>query len=321
VLALVVIAGVLAAAPTAPAAPRKPAAPPSAPAPGAPSPVLRIATFNLENLFDRYDDPYTADSSDDRGTQPKPARALFAVAKIIKAVNADILALQEVENRGFLEEFRDAYLEGMGYDNIVLIEGNNSYRDGRGIDVALLTRVPVLSATTHQHRDFVVTNSATMRFSRDFLQVRTQPHGFPEVHVFVVHAPSRMGGQQRSEPFRVNEARAGAAVLAEQFAGRTDAWVVVLGDFNDEPQDASLQVYLNNPALPLRAVPAADARGKPYTWIGSATTYPSVSFDNILLSRAAGARVKGKARIWNDAGAADASDHRAVSVDLVAPAP
>ena len=79
VLALVVIAGVLAAAPTAPAAPRKPAAPPSAPAPGAPSPVLRIATFNLENLFDRYDDPYTADSSDDRGTQPKPARALFAV--------------------------------------------------------------------------------------------------------------------------------------------------------------------------------------------------------------------------------------------------
>jgi endonuclease/exonuclease/phosphatase family metal-dependent hydrolase len=282
--------------------------------------VLRIATYNVENLFDRYDDPYTADSSEDKGTTPKPARALYALAKMIKAVNADILALEEVENRGFLEEFNTAYLDGMGYHNIVLIESNNSHRNGRGIDVALLARVPVIAATTHQYREFAVTNGGRMRFHRDMLQVRARPPGFPDVHVFVVHAPSRLGGQQRSEPLRLAEARAGVAILAEQFAGKTDAWVVVLGDFNDEPKNASPGVYESNPGVPLRRVPARDARGKPNTWMSAGSPYPPACFDHIFLSRPAGAQLKGKGRVWNEAGAEDASDHRPVSVDLLAPA-
>jgi len=307
-----------------PAAPTRQSSVPVPPARPAgvvvPQPVLRIATYNVENMFDRYDDPYTADSSEDQGTQPKPARALYALAKMIKAVNADILALEEVENRGFLEDFCAAYLDGMGYNNIVLIESNNSYHNGRGIDVALVARVPLLSATTHQYREFAVTNGGSTRFHRDMLQVRAQPRGFPDVHLFVVHAPSRMGGQQRSEPLRLAEARAGVAILAEQFAGKTDAWVVVLGDFNDEPKNASLGVYESNPGVPLRRVPALDAHGKPNTWMKDGSPYPPACFDNILLSRPAGAQLKGKARIWNEAGAEDASDHRPVSVDLSAPA-
>jgi endonuclease/exonuclease/phosphatase family metal-dependent hydrolase len=281
--------------------------------------VFRLATYNVENMFDRYDDPYTLDSLREYGTQAKSARALYALGRMIRTVNADVIALQEVENRGFLEEFRDAYLAGLGYENVVLIEGNNSHRGGRGIDLALLSRVPVVSATTFQYRDFVVTNRYQRRFSRDFLYVRVRPRSLPDVHIFVVHAPSRLGGREFTDVLRTAEARAGVAILNELFQRDTNALIAVLGDFNDEPEDASIRIYTSNRKVPLRRMPAVDSRGRRHTWISTGSSYPSATFDNILLSLPAASLVKKAGRIWNEAGAAEASDHRLVSVDLIMP--
>ena len=87
---------------------------------------LRIATYNIENFYDRNDDPYsTKDSRVDQGTAPKSARALYALAKVIKSVDADIIALQEVENIGFLREFNKSYLKDLGYKNVVLIHNSS----------------------------------------------------------------------------------------------------------------------------------------------------------------------------------------------------
>jgi endonuclease/exonuclease/phosphatase family metal-dependent hydrolase len=52
----------------------------------------------------------------------------------------DIIALQEIENLAVLERLRHEHLKPAGYREPVFIEGN----DHRGIDVAFLTRLPVV---------------------------------------------------------------------------------------------------------------------------------------------------------------------------------
>ncbi len=186
---------------------------------------LTIATFNVLNLFDEHDDPYHADE----GTEAKPVAELTALAESIRKLDADVLALQEVENRGMLERFNAAMLSDMGYAHVVLFEGN----DLRGIDVALLSRLPVGPVTSHRHLRFSDGSDGAMRFNRDLLRVRIEPAGFAPFDVFVVHFKSKRGGETQTEPFRIGECRKAREILSDVLANDPDARFVICGDFND----------------------------------------------------------------------------------------
>lgn len=128
-------------------------------------------TFNVENLFDNRDDPGKDDhtylslaAKNDPGhiarcetieverwrddclqldwSDDVIASKLEAIAGAIRQVDggADIIALQEVENLAILERLRTEYLGDIGYGPAILIEG----QDLRGIDVAFLTKLPVV---------------------------------------------------------------------------------------------------------------------------------------------------------------------------------
>ncbi len=285
--------------------------------------ALRIATYNVENLYDRYDDPYSSkDSRADQNTKSKPARELYALSKVIKKVDADILALQEVENRGFLTEFNNSYLGDLKYKNVVLIEGNSSRTiRGRGIDVAVLSRAPVYSATTFQYFKFPLNEKekSVASFSRDFLYVKLTPENFPMIHLFVLHPISRRGGAY-AHYRRIAEAKGAAAVIQNELAGKKDPWIIIAGDFNDTAKSESVQTYLKIPGFPLKRIPAYDAKKKPYTFYGKGGAYPPDTIDHILVSEPVEkALVKPTAEIWNDKTAATASDHRPLFITLKAP--
>lgn len=136
-------------------------------------PAVTIMTFNVENLFDSIDDPARNDATylpvDAKQDTAHIAACneieverwrndclyldwseaaidykLNVVAEAIRQVGGgtgpDVIALQEVENRAILERLRTAYLDDLGYGPSLLIEG----QDRRGIDVAFLTRLPVV---------------------------------------------------------------------------------------------------------------------------------------------------------------------------------
>ena len=144
---------------------------------------VSIMTFNVENLFDTADDP----GKDDATVLPLAAkqnaahragcakieverwrdqclnwdwnehmlaRKLQVLADAILQVNdgrgADIVALQEVENRAILERLRRDYLAAAGYRPAILIEGG----DARGIDVAFLSRLPQAAPAVLHGVDF-----------------------------------------------------------------------------------------------------------------------------------------------------------------------
>lgn len=132
------------------ATPEPDAGPDAAPEPDVPpldpATDLVVATYNVQNLFDVVDDP----GVDEGEFTPAPggwtagrmASRLSALARAFQTVNADIVAVNEVENRGVLLQLRDAIRDAGGPDYPYVGYANS--RDPRGIDVALLSRYPVV---------------------------------------------------------------------------------------------------------------------------------------------------------------------------------
>ena len=199
---------------------------------------LRIATFNVLNLFDSEDDPYHEDET----TKTKPRADLQRLSHAIRDLNADVLALQEVENRDYLQRFLDVFLRDLGYRHVVHFEGN----DGRGIDVCLVSRVPVGRVTSHRHLRFSDAKGKIRRFQRDLLSVRLLPPATDPFEVWVVHLKSK-GGPADQADIRLAEASQVRDLLNERFASNPQARIIVCGDFNDTFDSPPVTTIVNSP--------------------------------------------------------------------------
>jgi endonuclease/exonuclease/phosphatase family metal-dependent hydrolase len=195
-----------------------------------------VVSWNVENFFDVYDDPYSRDQV------TKPAYVSEGrqknVAAVLKELNADVVALQEVENRYLLQEFVDKYLPEMRYQ-VVLVEGN----DTRGIDVALLSKIPIEEVATYQHRRFQSSAGEIMGFRRDLLRVKL---GAPyNGDIYVVHLKSQFGDKV-ADVVREAEATEMVKIMAENGAGNPDYRAMITGDFNEVPDMPTLDIFRNS---------------------------------------------------------------------------
>lgn len=209
-----------------------------------------VATLNTLNLFDDVDDPYHADE----GTPAKPRGELEHLAGTIRKVNADVLALQEVESRGYLERFVKVFLPDMGYDNIVLFEGN----DLRGIDVCVLSRAPVGEVTSRRHLQFVGPDGVERHFNRDVPAITVIPPVGAPIEFWVVHLKSKSDGVETSEPIRLAEAAELRKLLDDRFAKNPQARIILTGDFNDTLDSKSLRTILGEGSTAMWRVPATE---------------------------------------------------------------
>lgn len=185
---------------------------------------IRFVTWNVENLFDAKDDYYRSDESM-MTSEKEVDYKMQKIASVLNHLNADIVALQEVENRGVLSELNRKYLKDLGYE-VVLFEGN----DSRGIDNALLTRLPVEKVSSYRHSDYEDKNGDPRRFGRDLLQVRIG--GALNADVFVVHFKAQPGGA-KSDTKREAEALKVLTVISDEMRGPKDYRVLIAGDFNE----------------------------------------------------------------------------------------
>ncbi len=202
---------------------------------------LVIASYNVKNLFDNANDPYHSDE----GTRAKPRSEMRHLARVIREINADVLALQEVESRGYLQQFLETMLYDMGYEHVVHFEGN----DGRGIDVCLISRVPVGEVTSHRHHVFKAHDGGDQRFGRDLLRVELLPDGGDSFEVWVVHLKSNSGGKELNEPIRLGECQEVHRLIARRLKQDPDVSLILCGDFNDEFKSRTLRTILGDPPI------------------------------------------------------------------------
>lgn len=274
--------------------------------------TLRLATYNVENytLTDRMTpDGYRPD-------YPKPEAAKHALRQVIRALDADVLALQEMGGRAFLEELRrDLAREGCVYPHAEILEYDTEPRH-----VAVLSRRPFAVVTAHTDLRFRYDGGETF-VKRGLLEVRLAVAG-GELTVFVAHLKSRFTERDedpQSARVRAGEAEAVRDRVLARFPDPAAAAFAIVGDFNDGPVSRPLRALSARGRTPIATLlPVADSRGE--TWTHRYRREDSYTrVDHILVSPGLlrVARVAGeRAAIYDGPGGAEASDHRPVAVEL-----
>ena len=80
-----------------------------------------------------------------------------------------------------------------------------------------------------------------MKKTRDILYACGQLVSGDTLHVFVVHAPSRTGGEKASRPFRLQTANRLLQAVDSLRAITPDAKILISGDFNDYHDSPAIQ--------------------------------------------------------------------------------
>ena len=212
--------------------------------------VSNVGFYNLENLFDIYDDTLIRDEDflpEGRmtWTQEKYDSKLINLSKIIADMGTDvnpdgcaILGVSEIENRKVLEDL--VATEKLKDRDYKIVHFDSP--DKRGIDVGLLYQEKYFKVTHTASYEVIFSNGSGYP-TRDQLVVSGLLNG-EAVTVLVAHWPSRRGGAERSEPNRVDAAKVGRHIVDSLYAINPNAKILYMGDFNDDPIDKSVEKYM-----------------------------------------------------------------------------
>ncbi|SEC29653.1 Endonuclease/Exonuclease/phosphatase family protein [Tenacibaculum sp. MAR_2009_124] len=213
--------------------------------------IRTIAFYNLENLFDPYDDPNKDDekspimeikSDRERVYQDK----LNKLGEVISQIGIEktqtspaILGVSEIENKKVLEDLvaseklKDKHYGIIHFDS----------PDKRGIDVALLYQQKYFKPVHYEIFNPNIYYNNKKIYTRDILLVS----GYLDdelIHVIVNHWPSRRGGAEKTNPSREKAAYKVSQIIEKIKLNDHNPKVLILGDFNDDPTNSSFKSVL-----------------------------------------------------------------------------
>lgn len=205
--------------------------------------VAGIAFYNFENLFDTIpnnpegrDAEFTPEGSrqwDGRKYWQKVHNMAYAISQFktnTTPYGPAIIGVSEIENRTVMEdvvnqpELKDLRLQIVHHDS----------PDARGVDVGMIYNpryFRVENVTNH-------TLTAVSFRTRDQMCVVGSLLG-RRVAVIVNHWPSRLGGQEKSEPNRMAAAALSKSIADSLWSVDPDMGIIIMGDLNDDPMDKS----------------------------------------------------------------------------------
>jgi predicted extracellular nuclease len=204
----------------------------------------RFMFYNVENFFDIVDDSASVDEAftpagDMHWTYSRYANKLRNIYKVIIAAGGwrppDIIGFCEIENRQvLLDLIGNTPLSKFAYR---IVHKNSP--DRRGIDVALIYNSQTVR---YVYSKFYSIDKPGL-LTRDILYCKVLLEK-DTCHIFVNHWPSRSAGQLETEPDRFAAARLLKQVTDSLFTNQPSAKIIIMGDFNDEPSDKSLDYCL-----------------------------------------------------------------------------
>ena len=167
---------------------------------------IRLVFYNVENLFDYFDDPDTRDEEflpegKRHWTKRRYEDKLQKIAKTIIATGGweppALVGLCEIENRYVLEGLTSfTPLKPIGYEIV-----HQDSPDKRGIDVALFYRPEKFQLIDYTYHPVNFPFEPESR-TRDILHAVGILPGQDTLHLFVNHWPSKYGGALETIPKR-----------------------------------------------------------------------------------------------------------------------
>lgn len=274
--------------------------------------TFSVATYNLENYLET-------------AVENRPAKSPAARAKVresIRALNADVLALQEIGGLDGFRELRESLKsEGLNYPFGEIVFGHDT-----NIQIAVLSKFAIVHRRAHTNANFLL-NGRRFHVSRGFAELDFQVNPRYGFTLLTAHLKSRRTSAEAAEAdLREQEALLLREIIDARLNARPQLNLVVLGDFNDVKDSRALRILIGRGKNALVDTRPAERNGDdqpnpiPYysprniTWThhyGKEDVYSR--FDYILISRSL-------AREWNKSGTyvlalpnwGVASDHRPV---------
>ncbi len=204
-----------------------------------------IVFYNVENFFDTINDPNTDDKEftpkgKKRWTSQKYHQKLTNIERVfadIANANGDfptVIGLSEVETKSILEDI--ASTKSMAAANYKIVHYDSP--EERGVDVAFLY-CPDQFKIEGSHPVKTIIPNQTNFATRDILTVwgKIEEQDF---FFMVVHWPSRWSGTNQSEYLRISCATQMRQIVDSVSTIRPDTKFILMGDFNDDPNDKSI---------------------------------------------------------------------------------
>jgi hypothetical protein len=251
------------------------------------SPV-RLMFYNIENLFDIYDDSLTDDNEFlpdglRRWNYQRYSRKISSIYKTIMASGEweppAVIAFCEIENRKVLEDLvYGTYLSKYNYEIV-----HNDSPDARGIDVCLIYRKDIAGIIDYSYFQPAGLNEEEFK-TRNVLYARCVIRS-DTIHLFVNHWPSRRGGVLAGEPLRVR--------IAEMVRNRLDsinesengnAKIIVMGDFNATPDDQVIGILTGNSKNGSLMINLSGKLPGTYRYMGTWETIDQVIVSSMLIN-------------------------------------
>ncbi|RXK55867.1 endonuclease/exonuclease/phosphatase family protein [Oleiharenicola lentus] len=272
--------------------------------------ALKVATYNVENytLANRMVDGVYRES------YPKPENERVALTQVIGAIAPDVLAVQEMGTKSYLDEFqRELKAAGQDYPHTVVLDGPDANRH-----VAVLSKVPFKEVKPHADVPFTYFDQPA-KVRRGALEVIIATDQ-GDVSIFVVHLKSKYT-ERKDDPEsllqRSLEAEAVRDLVLTRFPDPAQAKFLVVGDWNDTRSTRPVRALQKRGDLVVgELVRAADSRGHLWThFFRREDQYSRI--DYLMVSPGLKSHVVGnRATIHDGPGTVDASDHRPVWLTL-----
>ncbi len=213
---------------------------------------IRFMFYNVENLFDTFDDTLTNDEDflPEGPMRWNPSRYRKKIEGLYKTIVAagewrppQVIAFCEIENRKVLEDLiTDTYLAKYEFKIV-----HKDSPDLRGIDVCLIYNDDRVKLIDYR---YIMPHGLT----EDYFRTRTILYarlGLDQdtIHLFVNHWPSRRGGILAGEKLRIR--------IAEMIRNKVDsiirkepaAKIIVMGDFNCNPGDREIESLISSDTI------------------------------------------------------------------------
>jgi endonuclease/exonuclease/phosphatase family metal-dependent hydrolase len=189
---------------------------------------IRVATYNLETYLDQ---PTVS------RPRVKSPEARAKIRETIRALNPDVLALEEIGGTNELLELR-ASLKKDGQDfpfweHVCSFDTN--------IQIAVLSKLPVIARRPHTN-EFFLLDGKRFQVKRGFAEVDIRATTNFVFTLFVAHLKSHLASPEADEAEeRLGEAKVLRGLLDARLTREPDAKFIVAGDFNDAKDSTTLR--------------------------------------------------------------------------------
>lgn len=196
--------------------------------------TVSLASWNVQTFFDAVTDgcEYSDFKNSSKWTTEKYVRRLDKLCEVMTMLNADVIALEEIENESVVQDIANRLTDGAWSKKKGWQYACFAKEDGSAIGCAVFSRYELKNLSVHSldvrvHKEAQPSSRAVMQM--------VVCAGEREFDLFVNHWKSKSGGEEETEIWRDWQ----EALLAERINGvnTNERSVVMCGDFNRSAED------------------------------------------------------------------------------------